>query len=96
MSIQSEKTMFEIYQTPPEQGGLFEVIYYTELTEHNRDKMINRAMQGVSFLSGFIKNFYKDEAKQTVQNILDRLNAGEKIASHMLEEQLKPYYPKPT
>jgi hypothetical protein len=71
--------MFEIYR---ETGytGQYRVVYFTELQDHNKETEINRALAGEHFFDGFIKNYRKDEAKQIVAAILNRLNNGERLA----------------
>ncbi|RME45113.1 MAG: hypothetical protein D6795_17025 [Deltaproteobacteria bacterium] len=95
MSFESEKTMFEIYRLPSEEGGTFEVIYFTELTERNRDRAIARAMRGESFLSGFLRDWKKEEAKEAVAEIVDALNRGESLSPEEVRKRLAPYFPTP-
>ena len=94
MSLAAEKTMFEIYRLPEEEGGGFEVIYFTELTERNRDAAISRAMRGESFLSGFLLDGKKGEAKGVIAGIVESLNRGEPLSPEAAEAQLKPYFPR--
>ncbi|MGA2268359.1 MAG: hypothetical protein ABSH44_07805 [Bryobacteraceae bacterium] len=79
MLFESDKVMFEIYR---ETGytGQYRVVYFTELQDHNKETEINRALAGEHFFDGFIKNYRKDEAKQIVAAILNRLNNGERLA----------------
>ncbi len=78
-AFESEKTMFEIYRET-QYSGRYHVVYFTELQDHNKDTEINRAMAGQHFYDGFLRNYRKDEAKQIIEEFLDRLNAGERLA----------------
>lgn len=90
MPFESEKTMFEIYKETTYQGR-YKVVYFTELQDHNREFEISRAMAGEHIFDGFIRNFRKEEAKQTIDNILQRLNAGELVGEKDLEKELTPF-----
>lgn len=90
MPFESEKTMFEIYKETTYQGR-YKVVYFTELQDHNREFEISRAMAGEHIFDGFIRNFRKEEAKQTIDNILQRLNAGELVGENDLEKELTPF-----
>lgn len=90
MPFESEKTMFEIYKETTYQGR-YKVVYFTELQDHNREFEISRAMAGEHIFDGFIRNFRKEEAKQTIENILQRLNAGELVGEKDLEKELTPF-----
>jgi hypothetical protein len=87
MLFESDKVMFEIYR---ETGytGRFRVVYFTELQDHNKESEINHAMAGEHFYDGFIKNFGKDEAKQIIDGLLNRLNNGENFDSAEIERVL--------
>jgi len=78
MLFEADKVMFEIYRDKT-YTGKYCVVYYTELDDHNKEHEINRAMAGESFYDGFLKNFTKDEGKQVIGRILERLNQGEKV-----------------
>jgi len=78
MAFASDKTMFEIYRETT-YTGLFRVVYFTELQDHNKEAEINRAMAGEHFLDGFIKDFRKDEAKSILDSLVARLNQGERL-----------------
>ncbi len=58
MAFESEKTMFEIYRER-EFNKKFKVVYYTELTEHNKEAEINHALNGETIFDGFIKDISK-------------------------------------
>lgn len=78
MAFESDKTMFEIYRETT-YTSQYRVVYFTELQDHNKESEINRAMAGEHFCDGFIRDFKKDEAKQILEGILDRLNRGEPL-----------------
>jgi hypothetical protein len=78
MLFESDKVMFEIYRET-EYTGKYRVVYFTELQDHNKESEINHALAGEHFFDGFIKNFKKDEAKQIIESLLNRLNNGEPV-----------------
>ncbi len=78
MLFEADKVMFEIYRDKT-YTGKYCVVYYTELDDHNKEHEINRAMAGESFYDGFLKNFTKEEGKQVIGRILERLNEGENV-----------------
>jgi hypothetical protein len=78
MAFESDKTMFEVYRDV-KFGSHFRVVYFTELQDHNKETEINRAMAGEHYLDGFIRDFKKDEAKEAINALLARMNAGEHI-----------------
>ncbi len=84
--------MFEIYRETTYQGR-YKVVYFTELQDHNRESEISRAMAGEHFYDGFIKNYRKEEAKQLINGILERLNEGEEISPAEIERRLQPFIP---
>jgi hypothetical protein len=90
--MESDKTMFEIYR---EEGynRRFKVIYFTELSDHNREYEINRALAGEHYYDGFIKNFKKEEAKEKIAGIIARLNDGEMMSQDEIRSILAPYTP---
>ena len=94
MLMESDKVMFEIYRET-QYSGKYKVVYFTELGDHNREFEINRALAGEHFLDGFIKNHGKDEAKDVIEGLLKRLNAGENLSSKDFEAALQPYAPPP-
>ena len=87
MLFESDKIMFEIYRET-EYTGLYRVVYFTELQEHNKESEINRALTGEHFFDGFIKNQGKDDAKGIVESLLVRLNGGERIDPMEVERAL--------
>lgn len=70
--------MFEIYRETA-YSGRYKVVYFTELNEHNKETEINRALAGEHVFDGFLKNYRKDEAKEVIEQILERLNNGERL-----------------
>ena len=84
--------MFEIYKETTYTGG-YRVVYFTELQEHNKESEISQAMAGEHFYDGFIKNYRKEQAKEVISKILERLNSGEKVSPGEIERQLQPYAP---
>jgi hypothetical protein len=87
MLFESDKVMFEIYRET-EYTGKYRVVYFTELQDHNKETEINHAMAGEHFFDGFIKNFRKDEAKEIISGILQRLNSGETMNPQDVEREL--------
>jgi hypothetical protein len=87
MLFESDKVMFEIYRET-EYTGKYRVVYFTELQDHNKETEINHAMAGEHFYDGFIKNFGKDEAKEIINGILQRLNSGEPVNPQDVERAL--------
>ena len=90
MAFESDKIMFEIYKETTYQGR-YKVVYFTELQDHNKEFEISRAMAGEHFFDGFIRTFKKDEAKQAVDNLLERLNSGEALNPAGVGKVLEPY-----
>ena len=87
MAFESDKVMFEIYRET-EYTGRYRVVYFTELQDHNKEAEINHALAGEHFYDGFLKNYKKDEAKQIIDGILERLNSGEKLDAGQVESAL--------
>ncbi|HVZ59470.1 MAG TPA: hypothetical protein VG892_01685 [Terriglobales bacterium] len=88
--MESDKVLFEIYRESTYSGS-YRVVYYTDLTDQNKEWEINRAMAGESFYDGFIKNWRKDDAKDIIEALLKRLNNGEKITIQDIETELGPH-----
>ncbi len=86
----SKKVMFEIYRDAG-YGGLYKVVYFTELGEHDKEKEIEDAMRGEHVFDGFLLHRERQEGKQMVSEIVDRLNRGEPVAADAIEECLKPF-----
>ena len=91
MAFESDKIMFEIYREPYQ--GRYRVVYFTELQDHNKETEINRAMAGDHFYDGFIRNYRKDQAKEIINQLLGRLNDGERLSPKEIEQELKQFAP---
>jgi hypothetical protein len=87
MAFESDKVMFEIYRET-EYTGRYRVVYFTELQDHNKEAEINHALAGEHFYDGFLRSYRKEEAKQIIDSILERLNSGEKLDSSAIESAL--------
>ena len=92
MSLASDKIMFEIYKETTYTGN-YRVVYFTELQDHNKESEISHAIAGEHFYDGFIKNYRKEQAKEVINKLLERLNIGEKVSPAEIERQLQPYTP---
>jgi hypothetical protein len=88
--FESDKIMFEIYKETTYQGR-YKVVYFTELQDHNREFEISRAIAGEHFFDGFIRGLRKDEAKNAINGILQRLNAGETLDEAEVKNELTPF-----
>ena len=89
---ESDKVMFEIYREA-DYGRKYRVVYFTELTEHNKQHEIASAMAGEHVYDGFIKGHQAGQAKEAIAEILARLNQGEMIDSEGIEAILSPFAP---
>ena len=92
MPFDLDKIMFEVYKEAT-YSGKYRVVYFTELQDHNKETEINRAMAGEHFFDGFIRAYRKDQAKETIEKLLNRLNKGEAISKADFERELKPFTP---
>jgi hypothetical protein len=92
MAFEADKIMFEIYKETTYQGQ-YKVVYFTELQDHNKEHEINRAMAGEHFYDGFIRNYRKEQAKEIISGILERLNSGERLTSDDVDRALQPFKP---
>lgn len=90
MAFESDKVMFEVYREKT-YSGKYRVVYYTELQDHERDWEISRAMAGEAFYDGFLKSHRLDEGKQVIQQFVERLNQGERVAPADLNAALQEY-----
>jgi len=92
MSFESDRIMFEIYKETTYQGQ-YKVVYFTELQDHNKEHEISRALAGEHFYDGFIKNYRKEQAKEVINQILDRLNDGETLGPDDVDRALQAFKP---
>jgi hypothetical protein len=92
MAFESDKTMFEIYREST-YSGKYRVVYFTELQDHNKETEINRAMAGEHLFDGFIRNYGKEEAKEIIGTLLDRLNNGEPLGPQDIVRALGEHVP---
>ncbi len=76
MAFESDKTMFEIYREK-DFNRKFRVVYYTELTEHNKEAEINRAINGETIFDGFLKDTLKENGKSIIRDIVKEMNSAE-------------------
>ena len=90
MGFEADKVMFEIYRDP-NWSGKYCVVYFTELTDANRETEFNRALRGEHFFDGFLRNSRKETAKEIISSFLQRLNSGEKVGPGEVKEALKDY-----
>ena len=88
MNSHLNKIMFEIYKesSPPHK---YRAVYFSELDEHNRDKEIDRAMNGDHYFDGFIISLKKERAMRKISDILERLNNGESVDVDSVKNTLK-------
>lgn len=93
MPFESDKIMFEIYRETT-YTNKYRVVYFTELQDHNKEQEISRAMAGEHFYDGFIRAYRKDQAKEIINRILERLNNGEPVSKQDIERELEPYIPR--
>ena len=84
------KVMFSVYR---DAGGdsAFDVIYYTELEEHDRDARIARVMAGETLHDGFLAESALVDGKEAVSAILTRLNQGETMDASEISMILAPF-----
>lgn len=73
MAFESDKTMFEIYREK-EFNKKFKVVFYTELTEHNKETEINHALNGETIFDGFLKDLKKENGKAVIKDLLKEMN----------------------
>jgi len=90
LTADTKKVMFEIYRDAS-YGGRYKVVYFTELGEHDKEKEIQDAMRGEHIFDGFLLHRERNQAKQVVDEILERLNNGEPVDENAIEQELQPY-----
>ena len=86
----TKKVMFEIYREA-DFSGRYKVVYFTELGEHDKETEIADAMRGEHIYDGFLLHRERNQGKQVVDEILERLNRGESVGSAEIEKLLQPY-----
>ena len=90
LTADTKRVMFEIYRET-DFSGRYKVVYFTELGEHDKETEIADAMRGEHIFDGFLLHRDRSQAKQVVEEILERLNHGESIGSVEIEQLLQPY-----
>lgn len=90
LTTDTKKVMFEIYREA-NFGGRYKVVYFTELGEHDKETEIADAMRGEHIFDGFLLHRDRSEAKQVVEEIIDRLNRGEPLGASEIERSLRPF-----
>jgi hypothetical protein len=90
LATDTKKVMFEIYREA-DYRGRYKVVYFTELGEHDKETEIQDAMRGEHIFDGFLLHRERNQAKQVVDEILDRLNRGEAVDENTIEQKLQPY-----
>ena len=90
LTTDTKKVMFEIYREN-DFSGRYKVVYFTELGEHDKETEIADAMRGEHVFDGFLLHRNRNEAKQTMDAILDRLNRGESVDRDQIEQTLQPF-----
>jgi hypothetical protein len=90
LTTDTKKVMFEIYRDAS-LSGHYKVVYFTELGEHDKETEIADAMRGEHVFDGFLLHRERNQAKQVMEQILDRLNRGESMDQAMIEQMLQPF-----
>jgi hypothetical protein len=90
LSTDTKKVMFEIYREA-DFTGQYKVVYFTELGEHDKETEIENAMRGQHIFDGFLLHRERNQAKQIVDELLDRMNRGESVDEHLIKESLQPF-----
>ena len=71
----SEKVFFGIYKESGHEEP-YQIIYFTELDDRERDAAMDRFVEGETIYTGFLKVARLDEGKRLLTDYLDRWNAG--------------------
>lgn len=90
LTADTKKVMFEIYREA-QFSGLYKVVYFTELGEHDKETEIADAMRGEHIFDGFLLHRERSQGKQVVDEIIERLNRGDSIGQAEIEQMLQPY-----
>ncbi len=83
-----DKTMFEIYRDAHNPAEV-DVIYFTELEEHERDRVLARIASAESIFRGFLRDETKDEAKRRIAELLARAHGD--VDRDAVAAALAPY-----
>lgn len=89
-TVDAKKVMFEIYRDAGFEG-MYKVVYFTELGEHDKAKEIDDAMRGDHVFDGFLLYRESQLGKRVVAEILDQLNRGESPDTNVIKAKLQPY-----
>jgi len=92
MPLESDKIMFMIYREA-DFSRKYHVVYFTELDEHTKEAAINSAMAGEHFYDGFIKSISGSQGKAVIEDVLSRLNSGQKVTPQEVDLALEPFVP---
>ncbi len=87
MTTEADKVMFEIYREV-EYDRRYRVVYFTELSERNRDLEIGKAMAGEHLVDGYIEVARLAEAKLLIEKLLERLNNGGLVSRGEIKKAL--------
>jgi len=90
LTTDTKKVMFEIYRDAS-LSGQYKVVYFTELGEHDKETEIADAMRGEHVFDGFLLHRERNQAKQVMEQILDRLNRGESVDQTTIEQMLQSF-----
>ena len=90
MPFESDKVMFEIYREA-DNDRRYRVVYYTELTDHNKEQEINSALAGENFYDGFLAGSTIDAARGRIYEVIRRLNDDEPLDVQQVEEHLSGF-----
>lgn len=82
--------MFEIYRES-QYNRAFRVVYFSELGDHDKDREINRALNGDHVFDGFLGGATKRDAKRHINALLARLNEGESLSKDDIGRELEPF-----
>ena len=90
LTSDTKKVMFEIYRET-DFSGRYKVVYFTELGEHDKETEIADAMRGQHIFDGFLLHRERNQGKQVVSQILDRLNRGEAVSADDIQRELQRF-----
>ena len=86
----ADRIMFEMYKDANDRRA-YQVVYYTELDDHNKEREIARAMAGEHLFDGFFSASAAQPAKNAIVALLERLNGGEELSESQVADLLGPY-----